>query len=257
MAWPAGIRVAVVVAMIALAGCSGIAGEAATSDREPYGVDEPIDPDSSAPGIDGIGHSDLDEWHDIWLAHVGVLERESYERVVETTVRDDNGSVVREEVSRTVVAADGSLLYEFERTAVDGEANHTVRTEHWVGEELSILQRTDGESTTVETMPRPSDPASTFPVQPQSMFASVNESADVERSDGSHVVVSGAGDVAPYHNVTFAASINEAGYVEGLGLEGEQLESGQSVEITMRIDGVDEAVALEAPTWVDEVDSDE
>jgi len=255
MTSPGGSRVVLVALMLALAGCSGVAGDAV--DREPYSVDEPIEPEAN-PGIGtgGPGPGIGTDWQQVWQTHVSTLEAGSYERVVERTVTDENGTVVSHDTTRALVSANGTEHLEYVEREYEPREHEQV-TSQWHDGERTLLKTQENESTETVTEDRfVTNPATEFPVHADSLFVSVESVTNYQLDDASGYVLSGSGVVSPYENTTFAVVLLEEGYIERLSLEGDLRETDRplSVDLEVRIEYVDEPIPIDEPDWVSDVE---
>lgn len=250
-----GVRVLLVATLLVLAGCSGVANDEPV-DRDPYGVDEPIEPSATAGiPITGPEDSEFGTWEDLWMSHVETLETNAYERTSTLEVVDANGTVIRSETTRTVRAENGTMLVEQVRERPDSSGTGTEQetVTQWTDDDRSLVRTTADNETTIEEGRALDDHASAFPVHPDSLFISVESVTAVETDDSTRHVLRGSGVVAPYENATFTAIVDGDGYLEGLAVEGDVRHRVEAERATVewRLDSVGEPTELDRPDWVE------
>ncbi|MFP9192291.1 hypothetical protein [Natronosalvus vescus] len=253
---PPGIRPIVLAVCLLTAGCTGLVGSEV--DRDPYGVDEPVEPTNDI-GLAGVSGDRVTSWQALWYGHIERLTDTSYVRTMETTYVDANGTVLSNTTQRAVITADGREYTEHTRYVYDRATNVTTTrtTTQWVDGD-QVTNRVVGErgEATVSSGREISNPATRLPVVASTLFTAV-ESVSVDRSgDRPRYVLTGSGNAIPYQNTTFTLILTERGVIEYLSLEGERIRNGEQVDVSVehRIDRIGESIDLETPDWANETD---
>lgn len=115
-----------VLLVVLTAGCNGISSGTSAPDREPYGVDEPLESSLATPGANVAGLTEEGFQNDSFVRdHHEVLKNQSYATAQTTTATLSNGTVVLEnEQSMRIDAANRRSL---RHTQTTGSWNLDVR----------------------------------------------------------------------------------------------------------------------------------
>ncbi|WP_255168552.1 hypothetical protein [Natrononativus amylolyticus] len=239
-------RTVVVVLLVVLAGCGGFADG---TDREPYGVDEPVDPEPEEllPGVTADGVSDPEQLH---AAHFDALEDDVYEQTTIRTTADESGTVDSTVITSETVGANGTpalvVVEHWEQAPENLTADPTHEHRIWItdGENYGKQVNDSGDVTHARNVsvgllePEP-------PAPPVEFY----DRTDAVEEDGDRIHLEGAGDIWSYENASFTLSLTDAGYIERLQLDAEV--GDRAVEETMVLE-TREAFPLEEPEWVEE-----
>ncbi|MFC7214374.1 hypothetical protein ACFQO4_09830 [Saliphagus sp. GCM10025334] len=139
----------VILLVVLLAGCSAFGADVEVIDREPYGVDEPVDPeppesDELLPGLTSEG---VTSSHKLAGAHANALTERGFSLEQTTTSYRSNGSVVREHRLNTTSEAGGPVIshlrFDFADTA--NKSRYVRQRDVWHANETHLrTRRTDG-----------------------------------------------------------------------------------------------------------------
>lgn len=203
------LGVVLVVCLVLMAGCSGLSGGDETADREPYGVEEPVnasvEEDEPEELLPGLTTEELANTHALREAHEEAIGNQSYTIEAETVyVTEEGNETVREVVEATTyVDPEAGIVHEIQSyTGADetggfvDQQNQTI--EQWIGEEF--LFRVEYENGTVEYMPTPVERVSVEErieqlslrlLDPLQTVEETTTTGAVESTDGTYYVVEG------------------------------------------------------------------
>ena len=232
---------------ILLAGCNGVADDD-TVDRDPYGVDEEYAADEVLPGLTADG---VDDPSSLWLHHRETLNGPPYVRSQHREVVDDDGAMIRQSESRTVVGEDGRPVLS-ESTSGDPPIETTI----WLDADSGYIRQVDeNESANVYEDDTLTTPVPHLVVDPIELLGAVTSvTVATSDADGDRYVLEGSGSVESYVDAEFTAVVTEVGYVTALEFEGDHELVGEDDELaferlSVEFSNVGEPVDLERPEW--------
>ncbi|WP_312911854.1 hypothetical protein [Natronosalvus caseinilyticus] len=197
------LQVIAVVALIALAGCTGFAAspfEDSSPDREAYGVDEPLDPDEIETGSDQDAPPDIPsdesgsvDTGEVARGHMEATLHSTYRQHIRNVVTLDNGTTLLDNRASLAADPEAGIFHATERfegrfptqrppsrVRVDVPVDGLTAAEQWINrsesEQLGVYEYENGSTRYTRTMVGFVDYYSTQ----QSMVQSV-EDVTVER----------------------------------------------------------------------------
>ncbi|WP_254769168.1 hypothetical protein [Salinilacihabitans rarus] len=242
-----------VALLVVLAGCGALPGGDAQADREPYGVDEPVDPPSGPPGFSADG---LEDPAALWAAHEETLADRSYAVRGERELTYENGTVYRAVEYATLLDRGDDRGYTREAwRGTDVDDGDAVETERWT-DDRGVVVRERFANGSVEYREGTGFALASNERRLRAILSVVEDPDVMVAEDGTYVIeaseASAASIVAdePFHA---EIRVHEAGVVEYAELEGTVDYDGERLRISERvgIDAVDGTTVV-APDWVDE-----
>ncbi|WP_312910082.1 hypothetical protein [Natronosalvus caseinilyticus] len=135
----------VILLVVLLAGCSAFGSGVEEIDREPYGVDEPVDPEPSESDelLPGLTSEGVTSPHDVGTAHADILVERSFTLEQTVTWYHPNGSIVRRSSSNATAEAGGPMVgHEYVEPLHD---DFVIRQDVWRANETYVRShRPDG-----------------------------------------------------------------------------------------------------------------
>ena len=258
-------RYVLLVVLVVLAGCSGVADD--SPDRDPYSVDDVVDPDASNGSTfpPGLGADGLEDDRAVLEAHADELADESYSIHVTATVTGAEGSEVFvidhwtfHEPDRdgwhVIEDRDGEPVSAVTHTPLGTDAGE-LRIDHWdlEGERFQRLEAGD-RSERLEGVRWEIRPGGQ---RVESGLAAIGESTVETRTfDGEgYYEVDGETPTpeSPYRDDGFDATVyvTSDGLVEYYEIEGTILEDGEELTVHKELTVYDIGeTSLEEPAWV-------
>ena len=255
------IGVLAIVAVLLLTGCMGITVD---SDREPYGVDEPISP---SPGdvLEGVEDGGIANAVELRSVHSRAVGTDAYRVETEVIVHKLEGDEVFER-QQTITRDSGhqsSYLVERQTGTPMGpvpssdlpEGDGTVILERWEsGEETLDMLDVDG---SVEYDGSPRRSIATESVHLQTLSWVGDATAEV-RQDGDdryyRFETDRPGSEARFSDEAFTAVVyvSTDGVITSFEMSGQTTDTGTPIEVTVTWSLTDRGdVALEEPEWVE------
>ncbi|MFC7232418.1 hypothetical protein ACFQMM_15370 [Saliphagus sp. GCM10025308] len=213
----------VILLVVLLAGCSAFGSGVEDPDREPYGVDEPVDPEPAEPDelLPGLTSEGVTDPHGLAASHEKTLSERSF-RINQTgRWTRPNGSVAREYRLNATVDADGSTLgHEYVNPLHE---DFVIRLDFWRENETYVrAHRMDGSVAydRSDTVPGQLFGLGTIRSGLESM-ENVSVSRATIEDDTYYVLESTDPDERTYdtENVSMRMVVHEAGYVRDYRLE--------------------------------------
>ncbi|WP_114576519.1 hypothetical protein [Saliphagus sp. LR7] len=269
------LAVALVVLLVSLAGCSGLSDEGGPPDREPYGVDEPVNPsieDGSEGLLLGLTTEGVTNPDALFEGHHEAIADTPYTIETETVyvTETENGTVRQVIEGETYVDPEAGVALESNRQYTEGngsegafpdQRNRTV--ERWFGTET--LARTESENGRVGY------PYMGWSYEPMEWVAGTLLGAletvgntttvgAVEAEDGRYYVVEGRGNRSEEFDgtsrvriVDVRALVRDDGLIRQVVSERavERTDGRTVVDSSVEVTGVGET-SVERPAWYDD-----
>ena len=258
-------RPLIIAVLVVLAGCSGVIED--PTDRDPYGVDDVVEPDGTAdasvpPGLEDDG---LEDDRALLESHDDELADESYSVHAAVTVTDIEGDELftedhwtfRETTERwhTVERQAGEPVTTVTRTTLPGTGER--RLDHWEADD-ERFQRLESDGGVDR---RAGVHWETYPAgeRLEAGLAAIDESTVHTRTFEGEIYYEIDGETptadSPYLEEGFDATVyvRADGLIEYYELEGTIIEDGREVVVTEELTVYDVGETdLEEPTWVEE-----
>lgn len=231
---------------LTIGGCSTVFEE--DREREPYGVDEPVDVEL----LPGLTETEVTDEYALYEAHHDALENEPYHTDWQRTVRAENGTVVERWRRNTTVTADRSPA-RIRHVVQNGE---TETADAWITNETAYIRHTGSDSESARYVEDPSlmqgGERSPLSVPLQEVYGIVDtvtvEGNETYRLEGE------ADELGGLENVSITLVLSESGYVTEYALDGERTPfDGErlNVEEQFTLETAEE-IGVEEPAWLDE-----
>ncbi|WP_276254430.1 hypothetical protein [Halomontanus rarus] len=257
-----------VLLVVLTAGCNGISSGSSAPDRDPYGVDDPLESSLANPGENVAGLTEAGFQNDTFVRdHHAVLENRSYATTQTTTATLANGTTVFEGHVSTLYDRRHNQMLQTERTRgswelnTDGSDLEERTTQLWVDEETETrISRIEHENGSVEfdTGPPRYSRATVY-----SAVSPLREAAEIaiERetyADGRYTVVTGtepAADSTFLEDEPFSARafIRDDGVVRYAAINVTIRRDGERVHVDQNylVEDIGE-VSANRPDWYEE-----
>lgn len=268
------LRTVAVVALLVLAGCSSGFGSD-RPDRDPYGVDEPVNASTSdlEGALPGLTTDELEDVNELREAHRGVLGNRSYRVYTRTDYTSENGSTsyALEQQEHIDYGSREFYVHSEERGAYPGirrrgtvddlDENRTI--ELWIDRDHH-LQRTEFENGTVSYDDEIRSSLTSGESRIFRALHSIEESsvgsATIE-GDEYHVVEGESNERywpgTTNQNVTATVYVHESGLVRHYRLEGDILVDGEELRVREEVTLYDGGeTSVEPPGWYEEAIDD-
>ncbi|USZ70585.1 hypothetical protein [Natronosalvus halobius] len=252
----------VILLVILLAGCSAFGSGVGDSDREPYGVDEPIDPEPPEPDelLPGLTSEGVTSSHKLAGAHASALSDRHFSLEQTTTRYRSNGSVAQEHRLNTTGEADGPILsyVRFDYVDTEDEASYVSQQDVWHANETYLRTRSTDGSVHYDRAAGFSSAFLGVGAVQQGLDSMKNVSVARAEREGETYYVLESSDLSPdfsnRENASMRAVVHEEGYVASFRWEYQTVRQETFTEVvelsTARVGDPD--LNVTAPEWLED-----
>lgn len=253
-----GFRVVLVATLVIFAGCSAFGSPDGTIDRDPYTVNETVDPTPDEPIqlVPGLTTDGINDSAALVDAHAATLDNASYVINQEYTITYSNGTVAHHVQGETRVAAGGfpQHVRSNESSLLTNRPPREIEQWRTKNETLLYINVT-GSAPEYQKFNGTMNPPHETRMITTILETATNVSVGRDRTDDSRYIITGN---FTWHDqdAEFSMAIHEDGYVEAYYLETDHMieigvESGKQTQY-VTFDHINSSnLAINKPAWYD------